>query len=114
MRRLMSVLLTALLFSANRFAGANENSATAKLTRKVPQNALFDLLVGTWDVSYEVIDKDGKIRHDGGQVRYWMLEGNAPANVVPSDSAVVRLDISRDEGKTCRPGGVSYLQRQRN
>jgi hypothetical protein len=35
-------------------------------------------------------------------------------NVVESNSIVIRLDISNDEGTTWRPGGASYLHLHRN
>ena len=49
--------------------------------------ALFDRLVGTWDVSYEIFDKDGKVRTYRGQVTYsWILDGLALQEVWTSDS----------------------------
>ena len=199
MRQLTPILLIPLLCSANTFAneavaiashdtvantGAHKNLAAAESKTKIPQNALFDQLVGTWDVTYEFTDKNGNARRDRGQVHYsWILDGKAlqeiwtsasedkdpqpfgttinfydrkrqhwtavwvyPAegmtlimtggevdgrfvltgfdesgalqrwstNVVQSDSIVIRLDISNDDGKTWRPGGASYLHRHRN
>lgn len=199
MRQLTSILLTWLLCSANIFAaeavvteshdkvadtGAGRKLAAAESKTKIPKNALFDQLVGTWDVLYEFTDKDGKARRDQGQVNYsWILDGEAlqeiwtsvsenkgpqafgttinfydrkrqrwtavwvypiesmtlimtggeandsfvltghdesgalqrwSTSVVESNSIVIRLDISNDEGKTWRPGGASYLQRHRN
>jgi hypothetical protein len=49
--------------------------------------ALFERLVGTWDVSYEIFDKDGKTRTYRGQVTYqWILDGLALQEVWTSDS----------------------------
>jgi len=49
--------------------------------------ALFERLVGTWDVSYEIFDKDGKTRTYRGQVTYkWILDGQALQEVWTSDS----------------------------
>lgn len=49
--------------------------------------ALFERLVGTWDVSYEILDKDGKTRTYRGQVTYqWILNGQALQEVWTSDS----------------------------
>lgn len=122
-RPLMRILLAALLFSANTSAGddvAAEShqgaaragvhsalSAAAKPTTKVHNN-LFDQLVGTWDVRYEVFDKDGKVRRDRGQVRYsWILNGKALQEIWSSDS----------ESKDLQPFGTTIdfydLKRQR-
>ena len=79
MRRLMPLPVTPLLFAANTFA---EEPAT-----KVPRNTLFGQLVGTWDVRYEIVDKDGKVRRDRGQVSYsWILDGKALQEIWSSDS----------------------------
>ena len=49
--------------------------------------ALFERLVGTWDVSYEIFDKDGKTRTYRGEVTYkWILDGQALQEVWTSDS----------------------------
>jgi hypothetical protein len=96
-------LLTALLCSANTFAdedsatdrhkvaadsGAHEKLAAANdPQKKIPRNALFDQLIGTWDVRYEIFDKDGKVRRDRGQVRYsWILDGKALQEIWSSAS----------------------------
>ena len=48
---------------------------------------LFDRLVGTWDVVYEIFDKDGKTRTYRGQVIYgWILDGQALQEIWTSDS----------------------------
>jgi hypothetical protein len=90
----MLILLTALLLGANTFAdesvaveshkAAADASVDGELAvagepeTKVPHNALFDQLIGTWDVRYEIFDKDGKVRRSAGQVRYsWILAGKA-------------------------------------
>src|SRR5882724_11117498 len=54
---------------------------------KVPESALFDRLVGTWDVSYEIYDKDGNVRRYSGQASYtWILDGGALQEVWTSDA----------------------------
>lgn len=81
MRRLTPILLALLQCGAPAFAAAAESSS------KVTQNALFDQLLGTWDVSYEIFDKDGKVRRYRGQVRYnWILDGKAVQETWTSDS----------------------------
>jgi hypothetical protein len=103
MRRLMPVLLTAVLFDGNIFADegvaakSHELAASAGVhrelapasepTTQIPRNALFDQLIGTWDVRYENFDKDGKVRRDRGQVRYsWILGGKALQEIWSSAS----------------------------
>ena len=124
MRRLMLILLAALLFGANTFAdegvaaesqkaaasaGAHsELAAAAEPTTKIPHNTLFDQLVCTWDVRYELFDKDGKVRRDRGQVRYsWILNGKALQEIWSYDS----------ENKDLQPFGTTIdfydLKRQR-
>jgi hypothetical protein len=54
---------------------------------RVPESALFDRLVGTWDVSYEIYDKDGNLRRYSGQASYtWILDGGAMQEVWTSDA----------------------------
>lgn len=54
---------------------------------KVPETALFDRLVGTWDVSYEIYDKDGNVRRYSGQATYaWILDGGALQEVWTSNA----------------------------
>jgi hypothetical protein len=54
---------------------------------KAPESALFDRLVGTWDVSYEIYDKDGNVRRYRGQAIYtWILDGGALQEVWTSDA----------------------------
>src|SRR5207245_2551431 len=113
MRRLMLILLAALLFGANTFAdegvaaesqkaaasaGAHsELAAAAEPTTKIPHNTLFDQLVGTWDVRYELFDKDGKVRRDRGQVRYsWILNGKALQEIWSYDSENKDLQRHQD------------------
>ncbi|HEV2678426.1 MAG TPA: hypothetical protein VGV37_28115 [Aliidongia sp.] len=48
---------------------------------------LFDRLLGSWDVTYEIHDKDGKLRTYHGQVTYsWILDGAAMQEIWTSDS----------------------------
>lgn len=52
-----------------------------------PKSALFDLLVGTWDVQYEFVGRDGKPRLNRGQVSYrWILDGQALQEIWTSDA----------------------------
>jgi hypothetical protein len=123
MRQLTPILLMSLLCSANTFAnepvaiashdavantGAHKNLAAAESKTKIPQNALFDQLVGTWDVRYEFTDKNGKLRSNLGQVHYsWVLGGKALQEIWTSDS----------ESKDLLPFGTTIdfydLKRQR-
>jgi len=49
--------------------------------------SFFDQFVGAWDVTYEIFDKDGKIRTYRGQVTYnWILDGQALQEIWTSDS----------------------------
>jgi hypothetical protein len=51
------------------------------------ERALFDRLIGTWDVSYEIYDKDGKVRRYRGGVTYaWILDGGALQEIWTSDA----------------------------
>ena len=54
---------------------------------KLPESALYRRFVGTWDVSYEIYDKDGKVRPYRGQVTYsWILDGGAMQEIWTSDA----------------------------
>jgi hypothetical protein len=54
---------------------------------KVPESGLYGRLVGTWDVNYEIYDKDGKVRPYRGQVNYsWILDGGAMQEIWTSDA----------------------------
>jgi len=60
--------------------------ATAAPQAKVPEDALFHRLVGSWDVSYELYDKNGAIRRYSGQATYtWILDGGALQEIWTSD-----------------------------
>jgi hypothetical protein len=123
MPRLTPVLLTSLFCSATTLAVeevsaesrqtvastvAQKKLAAAESKAEVPQNALFDQLVGTWDVRYEFTDKNGKLRSNLGQVHYsWVLGGKALQEIWTSDS----------ESKDLLPFGTTInfydLKRQR-
>lgn len=95
MRRVMPVLVISLLCSASAFAA---DDPPVPANTKVPQSALLDRLVGTWDVSYEFVDKAGNARTNRGQVHYnWILEGKALQEIWTSDS----------ESKEPRPFGTT-------
>jgi hypothetical protein len=120
---LTPVLLTLLFYSASIFpveevaAESRQTVASAVAQKKLPaagskaeapQNALFDQLVGTWDVRYEFTDKNGKLRSNRGQVHYsWILGGKALQEIWTSDS----------ESKDLLPFGTTIdfydLKRQR-
>src|SRR5438270_6175314 len=53
MQRLTPALLISLLCNAGAFAIENPVKSSAE----IPRNALFDQLIGTWDVRYEYSDK---------------------------------------------------------
>jgi hypothetical protein len=101
----MLFLIALLLCSPAVFAGERDSmlargtpvlSANADVVKrpaasgpqaKVPESALFDRLVGTWDVSYEIYDKDGNVRRYSGQASYaWILDGGALQEVWTSDA----------------------------
>jgi hypothetical protein len=51
------------------------------------ERALFDRLIGTWDVSYEIYDRDGKVRlYRGGVTFAWILDGGALQEIWTSDA----------------------------
>jgi hypothetical protein len=54
---------------------------------KARESALFNRLVGTWDVSYEIYGKGGKVRRYRGQAIYgWILDGGAMQEIWTSDA----------------------------
>jgi hypothetical protein len=61
--------------------------AATRPQAKLPESALYGRFVGTWDVSYEIYDKDGKVRPYRGQVTYsWILDGGAMQEIWTSDA----------------------------
>ena len=96
------LLLIAALFSTTFVVGEDLSRADAHSTPSSAEishtanhasspgaanKALFERLVGTWDVSYEIFDKDGKTRTYSGQATYkWILDGQALQEVWTSDS----------------------------
>ena len=69
---LASVTLAVFLFSA--------------LPSKAARIALFDRLAGTWDVTYDIYNKDGSVRPYHGQVIYTrILDGKALQEIWTSD-----------------------------
>ncbi len=84
MRLMQLPLIAALLASPGLSAAgtppattATDAAADAPQT-KLPDKALLDQLIGTWDVDYELYGKDGKVRHVPGLVTYgWILDGGA-------------------------------------
>ena len=54
---------------------------------KLPESALYGRFAGTRDVSYEIYDKEGKVRPYRGQVTYsWILDGGAMQEIWTSDA----------------------------
>ena len=83
MRRLTPALLISLLCNAGAFAIENPVKSSAE----IPRNALFDQLIGTWDVPYEYLDKKGNPKSNQGQVHYaWILVGKALQEIWSSNS----------------------------
>ena len=64
MQRLTPALLISLLCNAGAFAIENPVKSSAE----IPRNALFDQLIGTWDVRYEYSDKKGNPKRNQGLV----------------------------------------------
>jgi len=63
-----------------------EPLAALRPQAKAPESSLFSRLVGTWDVSYELYDKNGGVRRYRGQVTYsWILDGGALQEIWTSD-----------------------------
>ncbi len=61
--------------------------ASAAPQAKAAEMALFDRLAGTWDVGYDIYDKDGKVRPYHGQVMYSrILDGAALQEIWTSDA----------------------------
>lgn len=53
----------------------------------MPGREMYDRFVGTWDVNYEIYDKDGRVRPYHGQATYnWILDGGAMQEVWTSDA----------------------------
>jgi hypothetical protein len=93
------LLLIASLLSGPVLAGGTPPPAVAQT--KTPENAFVDRLIGTWDVTYDLYDKDGKVRHVPGQVTYaWILDGEALQEI-----------WSDVDGKAVKPYGtmISYM-----
>jgi hypothetical protein len=99
--RLMLLLIFSLLCSTSVVGGVRgrtdvhstasndglSDTARHASSARAADKAFFDRLVGTWDVAYEIFDKDGKIRTYRGQVTYiWILDGQALQEVWTSDS----------------------------
>ena len=83
MQRLTPALLISLLCNAGAFAIENPVKSSAE----IPRNALFDQLIGTWDVRYEYSDKKGNPKTNQGQVHYaWILGGKALQEIWSSNS----------------------------
>ena len=89
MRPLMLFFAGSLLCSPGLCAdqpGLRQLAAVAPQA-KAPENPFFDRLIGTWDVVYDIYDKDGGRRTYGGQVTYgWILDGAALQEIWTSDA----------------------------
>jgi len=92
MRKLTPILLTWLLCGANTFATE-----------------------GVANESHDKVADTGACRKLAAVESKTRIPKNALfENIGETNSIVIRLDISNDEGKTWRPGGSSYLHRHRN
>jgi hypothetical protein len=112
--RALHPLLIASLLSGPVLAGATPppavtdavaQAAASGPKSKAPESAFFDRLIGTWDVSYDLYGKDGKVRQLPGQVTYaWILDGGALQEI-----------WSDVDGKAVKPYGtmISYLDTKR-
>lgn len=91
MRSTLLFLLSWLSCGSIAFADVASTPAAhvvaAATPARVPDNAQFNPLIGSWDVVYEIYDKDGKLRTYRGQVTYqWILDGGALQETWTSDS----------------------------
>ncbi len=96
--RALHLLLIATLLGGPVLTGA---SAAPTPDTQAPEIVFYDRLIGTWDVVYDLYDKDGKVRHLPGQVTYaWILGGQA-----------LQETWSDVDGKAVKPYGttISYL-----
>lgn len=95
------LLITALLGSPVLAAGTPSAVTASVPDAKTPELAFYDRLIGTWDVIYDLYDRNGKLRHLPGQVTYaWILDGQALQEI-----------WSDVDGKTVKPYGtmISYM-----
>ena len=94
MRPQIPFLIASLLCSPGAFPGEHDgvglpvSGAPHQETAAIGQErALFDRLIGTWDVGYEIYDKDGNVRLYRGGVTYaWILDGGALQEIWTSDA----------------------------
>jgi hypothetical protein len=86
--------ITALIMAIGFTASAGCQTATSGKAGSVTdrpaeasQKSLFDRLVGTWDVDYEIYGQDGSVRRYKGQAVYsWILDGSAVQEIWTSDA----------------------------
>jgi hypothetical protein len=86
--------ITAVIVAIGFTASAGCQTAASQKVRSVTdrpaeasQSSLFGRLVGTWDVDYEIYDKDGNVRRYKGQAVYsWILDGGALQEIWTSDA----------------------------
>ena len=88
MRPQIPFLIASLLCSPGAFPGEHDGVGFPVSGAPIGQErALFDRLIGTWDVSYEIYDKDGHVRLCRGGVTYaWILDGGALQEIWTSDA----------------------------
>ena len=91
MRPQIPFLIASLFCSPGAFPGEHDGAGSpvsgAPHQAIGQERALFDRLIGTWDVSYEIYDKDGKVRLYRGGVTYaWILDGGALQEIWTSDA----------------------------
>ncbi|HEY0801796.1 MAG TPA: hypothetical protein VGD54_13190 [Steroidobacteraceae bacterium] len=86
-----SFLLTSSFWVVAAFAGVRADTQSVEdapeSSNKSAEIALHNRFIGTWDVSYEIYDKSGKVRHNLGQVTYsWIIKDQAIQEVWSGDS----------------------------
>jgi hypothetical protein len=81
------ILAVGLPVSANCQKAGPDKAAPADSPAKTSPSARFARLVGTWDVVYEIYNKDGNVRRYNGQAIYTViLNGSAVQEIWTSDA----------------------------
>jgi hypothetical protein len=84
----MTAVLVFAFIGVTGAAGARDDGRVAAT---VPERdsaiALHERFIGTWDVKYEIYDKNGTVRHYLGQAKFgWIIKGQALEEVWSGDS----------------------------
>ncbi len=83
----MRLLTLTTIILATGFTGSLACQTVGSNKAQTAQSSRFDRLVGTWDVSYEIYDKDGNVRRYNGQAVYsQILDGGALQEIWTSDA----------------------------